>query len=76
MTYPVALTTAATLPTAWTIYNAGLATGLGSVTIGSFGAITATDPVGWWLHVPSNTLAGLYQSAVTISVNSGPSTTP
>ena len=71
VTYPVAITTA-TAPTAVTIYNAAGASGLGSVTIGTFGAVTATNPVGWWLHVPSSAATGSYDSTVTISVVSGP----
>jgi hypothetical protein len=68
-TYPVALTTAATTPTAFNIYDASAATGLGSITIGGS---TATNPVGWWLNVPSNTLAGTYTSTVTLEIISGP----
>jgi hypothetical protein len=72
VTYPVAITTAAVAPTAFSIYDAGAGTGIGSATIGTFGAITATDPVGWWLTIPSSTLTGVYQSTVTIDVSSGP----
>jgi hypothetical protein len=72
VTYPVAITTAATAPTAFTIYDAGAGTGIGSVTIGSYGTVTAAHPVGWWIHVPSATLTGRYTSTVTISVSSGP----
>jgi hypothetical protein len=32
----------------------------------------ATHPVGWWVKVPANTLAGTYTSTVTLQVNSGP----
>ena len=75
VTYPVAITTAATTPTAVTIYNAAALptpSGLGSVTIGSFGTITATNPVGWWIRVPSSTPIGAYDSTVTIDIVSGP----
>jgi hypothetical protein len=78
VTYPVAITTAATAPTAVTIYNAGITppSGLGSVTIGTFGAVVATNPVGWWVHVPGNAAAGSYTSTITISIVTGPSATP
>jgi hypothetical protein len=62
-TYPVAITTAATSPTPVTVYNATVGTGLGSITIGS---------VGWWLNLPSNTLAGTYTSTITMAVTSAP----
>jgi hypothetical protein len=71
VSYPVAITTA-TAPTAVTVYDAAAASGLGSVTIGTFGAITATNPVGWWLHVPSSAATGIYDSTVTINIVSGP----
>jgi hypothetical protein len=67
-TYPVAITTAATTPTAVNIYDASAATGLGSVVIGSPGA----NVVGWWLNVPANAQAGVYTSTITMEVISGP----
>jgi hypothetical protein len=69
-TYPVAITTAATAPTAVTIFDAAAATGLGSIVVGSPGA----NPVGWWLNVPGNTKAGVYTSTVTMEIISGPLT--
>jgi hypothetical protein len=69
VTYPVALTTAATGPTASVVYEAAAGTGVGSIDIGGS---TAADPVGWWLSVPSNASAGSYTSTVTISLASGP----
>ena len=64
--YPVAIGTPGT--TSATIYAASAGTGLGSITIGAPGI----NPVGWWLNVPGNTLAGTYISTVTLTVNSGP----
>jgi hypothetical protein len=68
-TYPVAITTAATGPTPVNIYDANALTGLGSITIGGS---TAANPLGWWLNVPGNTLAGTYTSTVTLELISGP----
>jgi hypothetical protein len=69
---PVAITTAATTPTAYTIYNADSTTtpsGLGSIVIGGS---TAANPVAWVLNVPANTLAGTYTSTVTMDVITAP----
>ena len=66
-TYPVAITTAATAPTAATIYDTSVGTGLGSNTIG-----IGTNPVAWWLSVPSNTLPGTYTSTVTLQIIAAP----
>jgi hypothetical protein len=68
-TYPVAITTAASSPTAVTIYDTALATGVGSIIIGGS---TAANPVGWWVNVPASTKAGAYASTVTMEVISGP----
>jgi hypothetical protein len=68
-TYPVAITTAATAPAAVNIYDTSAGTGKGSIIIGGS---TANNPVGWWLNVPSNTLAGTYTSTVTMEIISGP----
>jgi hypothetical protein len=68
-TYPVAITTAATAPVPVDLYNAALGTGLGSIVIGG---ASAADPVGWWLNVPSNVLAGTYTSTVTMEIIAGP----
>jgi hypothetical protein len=72
VTYPVPITTAATAPVAATVYAAALGSGLGSVTIGTFGAITGADPVGWWVHVPSSAVIGSYGSTVTIAIIGSP----
>jgi hypothetical protein len=66
-TYPVAITTAASAPTAVTIYDTSAATGLGSITIG-IGAL----PVGWWVNVPASTKAGTYTSTISLTVISAP----
>jgi hypothetical protein len=63
----VAITTAATAPTAVNIYDTAAATGLGSITIG-IGAL----PVGWWVNVPANTKAGTYTSTISLTLVSGP----
>jgi len=68
VTYPVALTTAATTPTAFKIYDALVNTGLGSITIGLPGAA----PVGWWVAVPANAKPATYLSTVTLEVLSAP----
>jgi hypothetical protein len=64
--YPVALPTDGT---ATVIYSAAALTGEGSIDIGGS---AAADPVGWWLSVPGDVLAGVYTSTVTISLGSGP----
>ena len=66
--YPVAITTAASSPTAYKIYDTSAATGLGSITIGLPGAA----PVGWWVAVPANAVPGLYTSTVTLEVLTAP----
>lgn len=68
-TYPVAITTAASTPTAVTIYDTAAGTGLGQVVIGGS---TAANPVGWWANIPASTVAGTYTSTITMEVISGP----
>jgi len=63
VTYPEAITTAATAPTATTIYSAATATGLGSVAISG---------VGWWLVLPGSTAAGTYTSTVDMNIVTAP----
>jgi hypothetical protein len=65
-TYPVAVTTAATGPTPSILYTAAATSGLGSVLIGG------TTPVGWWITLPGNALAGAYTSTIDLAVASGP----
>jgi hypothetical protein len=67
-TFPVAITTAPTTPTAFVIYDADAGSGEGSINIGAPGAA----PVGWWLNVPSATPAGVYTSAILMAVTSAP----
>jgi alpha-tubulin suppressor-like RCC1 family protein len=68
-TYPVAITTAASSPTAFTIYDTAAATGQGVMTIGGS---AATNPIGWWVQVPASTRAGTYTSTLTLAMVSGP----
>lgn len=69
VTYPVLMTTAATTPTVYKIYDALAATGLGSITIGLPGA----NPVGWWVAVPGNAVpSAAYTSTITLEVVTGP----
>jgi hypothetical protein len=69
VTYPVLMTTAATTPTVYKIYDALAATGLGSITIGLPGA----NPVGWWVAVPANAVpSAAYTSTITLEVVSAP----
>jgi hypothetical protein len=68
-TYPVAITTAPTTPTAVTIYDTASATGLGQIVIGGS---TAANPVGWWVNVPGSAFAGAYTSTFTLAVVSAP----
>jgi hypothetical protein len=66
-TYPIAFTTAATSPTALTIFDAPALTGLGSIIIGG-----GVNPVGWWLNVPASAVLGTYTSTVTLQIIAGP----
>jgi hypothetical protein len=67
--YPVGITTAASLPVASTIYDTSASSGLGSIVIGGVGA---AHPVGWWLNVPANAIAGTYTSTVILAVVTAP----
>ncbi len=67
-TYPVAITTAPTSPTAVTIYSTGAATGMGTIVLGSPGA----NPVGWWVNLPASISSGSYTSTVTLGIISAP----
>ena len=67
--YPIAIDTGPTAGTS-TIYASTATTGLGAINIGLNG--TGTDPVGWWLAVPSNTLTGTYLATITLTVTSAP----
>jgi hypothetical protein len=65
--YPIAIPTGAALA-GIPIYDAALASGLGSITIGAPGA----NAVGWWIAIPSDTVPGTYLSTVTLDIVSGP----
>jgi len=67
--FPVAITTAASAPTIFVIYDANAATGIGSIAIGGS---TAAAPVGWWLTVPGNAVPGTYTSTILMAVVSTP----
>jgi hypothetical protein len=68
-TYPVAITTAATTPTAVNIYDTSALTGAGTINIG---ASSAGAAVGWWLNLPSNTIVGTYTSTMSLEIISAP----
>jgi hypothetical protein len=68
-TFPVAITTAATGPTPYVIYDADAGTGIGSIAIG--GSV-GPAPVGWWLNVPGNTKPGTYVSTISMEVITAP----
>jgi hypothetical protein len=68
-TYPVAITTAPSSPTPVTVCDVSAGTGTGPVTIGGH---TASNPVGWWVNVPANALAGSYTTTITVAIVSGP----
>jgi hypothetical protein len=67
VTYPVAITTAASSPPPVTIYSAQSASGLGSIVIGN-----TPDPVGWWVNVPGTAVSGNYTSTIVMTVISAP----
>jgi hypothetical protein len=68
-TYPVAITTSSTSPSATKVYSAAAGTGVGAMTIGGH---TTTHPIGWWLNFPANSFTGAYTSTITVAVSSGP----
>ena len=69
VTYPVAITTAASAPPAATVYDTPPGTGDDAIILGGH---SAADPVGWWINVPANTRVGTYTSTVTLTIVSGP----
>lgn len=69
VTYPVAVTTAASSPSPVSVYEASAASGLGGILLGGS---SAADPVGWWVKVPGNAYRGSYTSTVTVAIASGP----
>jgi WxL domain surface cell wall-binding len=68
-TYPVTITTAASSPMVYTIYETAASTGMGQVVIGG-----TPNPVGWWLYIPANFVGtgGSYTSTITLAVVSAP----
>jgi hypothetical protein len=69
VSYPVAVTTAASSPLPASAYAASADSGLGTVILGGD---SAADPVGWWVNVPANAWKGAYTSTVTVTIASGP----
>jgi hypothetical protein len=69
VTYPVAITTAPTAPSAATIYDTAAGSGDGAILLGGN---SAADPVGWWINVPANARVGTYTSTVALTIVSGP----
>jgi hypothetical protein len=69
LSYPIAIPTAATGPTAVRIFSAAAGSGAGSFTIG--GSSTSA-PLGWWVHLPTAAYAGTYTSTITFSISTGP----
>jgi hypothetical protein len=68
-TYPVAITTAASSPASFTVYDTSAATGLNSMVLGGS---AAANPIGWWVPVPASAFAGSYTSTLTLTLVSGP----
>jgi hypothetical protein len=68
-TYPVTIKTAASSPTAFTIYDASAGSGIGQITIGGS---AAAHPIGWWVTVPASAVAGTYISTITVTLVTGP----
>lgn len=62
ITYPAAVTTAATSPTPIKFYNAGTSTGMGKFTI---------DPT-LTVSIPANAYATTYTSTITLAIATGP----
>lgn len=69
VTYPVAITTAASSPSPVSVYAALANSGLGGILLGGS---SAADPFGWWVKVPGNAFHGAYTSTVTVAIVSGP----
>ena len=62
VTYPLTITTAGTSPTAYTLYSAGASSGMGTIDL-------ATN---YWMAIPANAKAGIYNSTLTFAVVSAP----
>ncbi len=70
-TNPVAIDAAASLPDAFTIYDASAGTGTGTGVV-ALGGPSATHPIGWWIQVPASSYAGSYTTTLTLTLVSGP----
>ena len=68
-TYPVAITTASSTPTAYTVFDTATGTGKGTMTIGGS---SATHAIGWWVRVLASAYSGSYTSTLTLEIVSGP----
>ena len=68
-TYPVSITTAASSPANYTVYDTAAHTGDGQITIGGS---TSAHPVGWWVNMPGKAHTGTYTTTLTVEVFSGP----
>jgi alpha-tubulin suppressor-like RCC1 family protein len=69
MTYPVSISTAASAPPVYLVYDASAGTGEGQLTLG--GSSTA-HPIGWWVQVPASVYSGVYTTTLTLTAVSGP----
>jgi alpha-tubulin suppressor-like RCC1 family protein len=68
-TYPVFVSTAASSPSLYTIYDTSAGSGMGVITLGGS---TSASPFGWWLYVPGSAYAGSYTSTITLTLSTGP----
>ena len=68
-TYPVSITTAASAPPVYTVYDTPPGTGEGELTLGGS---DATHPIGWGSRCLALVYSGVYTSALTITMVSGP----
>lgn len=67
--YPVNIVTTGAGVTPYSIYQAAVGSGEGTITIGGSGH---ANPVGWWLIIPSNITQDVYTSTITLTVAAAP----
>jgi hypothetical protein len=67
--YPVNIITTGAGVTPYSIYQAAVGTGEGTITIGGS---TSANPVGWWLKIPSNITQDVYTSTILLTVDAAP----